>query len=318
MAGVNEEFKFPDEQETSATTANSEELEIEVVDDTPERDRGRKPLGKPVDEPTEEELSQYSDKVKKRIDDLTHARHDERREKERLARERDELQSIAQRLLEENKSLKKTYNAGQEVFVKTANEKAESDLAAAKAKLKKAHEDFDTDAIVEAQAEVAMAVQRLENTRQFKPAPLQESEIELQTQQAQQAPRPDAKSLNWQARNQWFGAQGYEAESAFALGLHQKLVASGIDPRSDEYYAQIDARMQKKFPELFDSDGDDESSPRTRSSSSKPPTVVAPATRSASAGKIRLTQTQLALAQKMGLTPQQYAIEVAKLEKQNG
>lgn len=322
MAG----YKFPDEVgddkvedaskiSVDANGDGNNDVEIEIVDDTPERDRGRRPLDREVADPTEEEIESYSDKVKNRIKELTHARHDERRKAEALARERQELERLAQQLIDENKSLKQRYNAGQEVYVSTAKEKAESDLAAARKALKEAHESFDTDAIVEAQERLAEAKMRAEAVKNFKPTPLQESEYELKTQQDSQAPaKPDEKSLRWQARNQWFGQDGFEEYTSYALGLHQKLVSGGIDPRSDEYYDQIDGRMKSKFPELFG--GEDK--PKSQDGARKPTTVVAPASRSTSAGKIRLTATQVALAKKFNLTPQQYAAQVAKLENQNG
>jgi hypothetical protein len=314
----------PEGEETSAIVDPTigEEVEVEIIDDTPAKDKGRKPLEAVVEDPTDEELEGYSDNVKKRIQKLTHARHDERRRADAVAREKAELENFAQRLIEENKALKKNHNSTQQVFAETTREKADGELAAAKAKLKAAHEAFDTDAIVEAQAELSQATLRAENAKNFKPTPLQEDGYELKTQQAQQQPvKPDQKSLDWHRENQWFGRAGDEDATSFALGLHQKLVNSGVDPRSEEYYEQLNARMKSKFPELFDDGEVDEEKPRSgRTSSKPPPQVTAPATRTTSVGKIRLTATQVALATKFGLTPQQYAQQVAKLEKesQNG
>jgi hypothetical protein len=126
--------------------------------------------------------------------------------------------------------------------------------------------------------------------------------------------QPDEKTLRWQAKNQWFGANGFEEVTSFALGLHQKLVNNGVDPRSSEYFEQIDARVKSTFPEVFGGTEDRRSS----DSPKRPTSVVAPAARSSGAKKIQLTQTQVALAKKYGLTPQQYAAEVAKLERNNG
>jgi hypothetical protein len=202
------------------------------------------------------------------------------------------------------------------VYATTAKEKAESDLDIARRELKQAHEAFDTDAIVAAQEKLAEAKMRSEAAKNFKPTPLQEAEYELKTQQpSEQSVKPDEKSLRWQAKNQWFGQDGFEEYTSYALGLHQKLVSGGIDPRSDSYYDQIDGRMKSKFPELF---GETEDKPKSGEVQKKPTTVVAPAARSTSAGKIRLTATQVALAKKFNLTPQQYAAQVAKLENQNG
>ena len=320
MADLKDEYKFPDEQEKEAEPQveieGEGELEIEVVDDTPEKDRGRKPLEKPVEDPTDSELDDYSEGVKRRIKELTHARHDERRQKEAVAREKEELQRLTQQLLEENNSLKQRVNTGQEIFAETAKQKVEAELEMARRQLKEAHEAFDTDAIIAAQEKLAEMKMRSENLKNFKLPALQPTEIPVQNTQPQtQRSQPDEKSLRWQAKNQWFGQPGFEEYTSYALGLHQKLVNGGVDPRTEEYFDQIDGRMKTKFPELF---GGAEEKPKTSEVQKKPSTVVAPATRSTGAGKIRLTATQVALAKKLGLTPQQYAAQVAKLENQNG
>jgi hypothetical protein len=153
---------------------------------------------------------------------------------------------------------------------------------------------------------------KFEQTKNYRPTPLQEDNFDVQTQQAQPSRvEPDEKTLRWQAKNQWFGQQGFEEYTSYALGLHQKLVTNGVDPRSAEYFEQIDARMKSTFPDLF---GRSEDKPRSGEVQRKPTTVVASVSRSTSAGKIKLTTTQVALAKKLGLTPQQYAAQVAKLE----
>jgi len=313
-----EEFKFPDEKETEVKveTSGETEVEIEVIDDTPERDRGRKPLEKEVSDPSDDEIESYSANVQARIKELTHARHDERRQKEAVAREKAELERLAQQLLEENNRLKKSYNEGQEVLVNTARKEAETELEMARRKLKAAQEAFDTDAIIAAQEELAAAKWRTEEAKRFRPQALQETEIPVQTRQQPQAQvQPDEKTLRWQAKNQWFGQPGFEEYTSYALGLHQKLVNGGTDPRSDEYFDQIDGRMKSKFPEIF---GGEEDKPKTVEVQKKPTTVVAPATRTTSQGKVRLTTTELAISKKLGLTPQQYALQKLRLENQNG
>ena len=318
MAIDKEEYKFPDEQENEVKveTSGETDVEIEVVDDTPERDRGRKPLEREVADPTEEEIESYSANVQSRIKELTHARHDERRQKEAVAREKAELERLAQQLLEENNRLKKSYNEGQEVLVNTARKEAETELEMARRKLKAAQEAFDTDAIIAAQEELAAAKWRTEEAKRFRPQALQETEIPVQTrQQPQTQVQPDEKTLRWQAKNQWFGQPGFEEYTSYALGLHQKLVNGGTDPRSDEYFDQIDGRMKSKFPEIF---GGEEDKPKTVEVQKKPTTVVAPATRTTSQGKVRLTTTELAISKKLGLTPQQYALQKLRLENQNG
>lgn len=327
---MSQSFKFPDEQEESVqfdgskqeqstdtevrVSVDADEVEVEIVDDTPEQDRGRKPLDKEVADPTEEEIDQYSEGVKKRIKELTHARHDERRAKEALAREREELEKVARHFMEENRKLKEYVQTGSQQFADSQTQLAESKVEEAKRKLKAATEAFDTDAVVAAQEELLEAKLQLQSAKNFRPPTLQVPENEVQIPQQEAKPSLDEKTLRWQARNQWFGAPGHEDMTSFALGLHQKLVNSGVDPRSDDYFEQIDARMKSTFRDFFGA----EDKPTSGAGSKRPTTVVAPATRSTGAKKVQLTPRQMALAQKFGLTPQQYAEQVAKLEKANG
>ncbi len=317
-----EQYKFPDElddEKTSQVNVSVEDdgdVEVEVVDDTPIQDRGRKPLDREVEDPTDDEIENYSDKVKGRIKELTHARHDERRAKEATMREKQELERLAQQLINENKQLKQYVSTGSEQYGTMAKTAAEAELEKARRQYKDAQEAFDTDAIIAAQEALTDAKWKLEQAKSFRPPPLQTEEYDVQTRQsAPEQAQPDEKTLRWQAKNQWFGSNGFEEVTSFALGLHQKLVNNGVDPRSDEYFEQIDARVKSKFPEVF---GGAEDKPRSGDSPRRPAAVAAPATRSSGAKKVQLTQTQVALAKKFGLTPQQYAAQVAKLESQNG
>jgi hypothetical protein len=269
-----------------------------------------------VADPTDDEIESYSDGVKKRIKELTHARHDERRAKEALMREKQELERLAQHMVSENNRLKQYVNTGTEQYAASQLSLAETEVEKAKRQLKEATEAFDTDGVIAAQDALMDAKMKVQAAKNFKPAPLQVDETDVQTQQ-NQAPRQelDEKTARWQAKNQWFGSPGYEEVTSFALGLHQKLVNSGVDPRSDDYFERIDARMKSTFPEVF---GGSEDKPKSGDGSKRPTSVVAPATRSTGARKVQLTPTQVALAKKYGLTPQQYAAEVAKLEKSNG
>jgi hypothetical protein len=317
-----EQYKFPDEQDDEKTSQvkvsveDDGDVEVEVIDDTPIQDRGRRPLDREVEDPTDDEIENYSDKVKGRIKELTHARHDERRAKESTMREKQELERLAQQLINENKQLKQYVSNGTEQYGTMAKTAAEAELEKARRQYKDAQEAFDTDAIIAAQEAMTDAKWKLEQAKSFRPPPLQTEEYEVQTRQsAPEQAQPDEKTLRWQAKNQWFGANGFEEVTSFALGLHQKLVNNGVDPRTDEYFDQINDRVKSKFPEVF---GGAEDKPRSGDSPRRPAAVAAPATRSSGAKKVQLTQTQVALAKKFGLTPQQYAAQVAKLESQNG
>jgi hypothetical protein len=311
-----EEFKFPDEMEENQASAGVDEstseesdIELEVVDDTPPEDRGRKPLDREVEDPSDDEVAEYSDKVQKRIKELSHARHDERRAKEAALREREEATRIAQQLLEENKRLRETYNAGAQTYTEMASQKAEMEMQFARQKLKEAQETYDTDQIIAAQEELAAARYRLEQAKSFKPSALQipETDVYSQPTQQQSGATYDPKAAKWQSRNQWFGND--DEMTSLALAVHKKLVENGVDPRTDTYYERIDARMREVFPDYF---GEARREPK------RPATVVAAPTRTA--GKkvgVKLTKTQEALAKRLNLTNEQYAREVLKLNSES-
>jgi hypothetical protein len=317
-ANDKQDFKFPDEQDEENLQANAggdesapeeSDIELEVIDDTPPEDRGRKPLEKDVEDPSDEEVAEYSDKVQKRIKELSHARHDERRAKEAALREREEAARIAQQLLEENKRLRESYNAGAQTYTEMAAQKAEMELQFARQKLREAQESYDTDQIIAAQEELAAARYRLEQAKSFKPTALQipETDVYSQPTQQQSGATYDPKAAKWQARNQWFGQD--DEMTSLALAVHKKLVETGIDPRTDSYYERIDARMREVFPDYFG---------ETRREPKRPATVVAAPTRTA--GKkvaVKLTKTQEALAKRLGLTNEQYAREVLKLNSES-
>ena len=277
------------------------EVEIEIVDDTPPKDRGRKPSDPPED-PTDEELEGYSEKVRKRMSHLTKGYHDERRAKETAFREKEEAIRYAQQILEENKNLKGTVGKNQEVLLEQAKRATAGEVEQAKAKYKLAYESGDSDAVVAAQDDLTAAKIKADRINNFKLPTVQAPETEVQRQQT--APQVDEKAVNWQQRNSWFGSD--DEMTSFALGLHQKLVKQGLDPRSDEYYEKINSRMRQVFPDEFDADEEVEvEKPRQRSN------VVAPATRSTAPKKIVLTPTSVALAKRLGVPLEEYAKQVA-------
>ena len=315
-----EQYKFPDEldddKKQTVDISTDDDVEIEIVDDTPVQDRGRRPLDRTVEDPTDEEIESYTRGAQDRIKELTHARHDERRAKEALLREKQELERLAQHYVDENKKLKQYVNNGTEQYGVMAKTAAEAEMEKARREYKAAQESFDTDAILAAQEALFDAKAKLQQARNFRPTPLQveETEVQLRQQQAQSV-QPDEKTLRWQAKNQWFGSDGFEEVSSFALGLHQKLVNSGVDPRTDEYFEQIDARVKSKFPEIF---GGNDERPKSGETPRRPSSVVAPASRSTGTRKVQLTPSQAALIKKYNLDPKKYVAEVLKLENQNG
>jgi hypothetical protein len=277
--------------------------EIEVVDDTPAADRNRKPMLEAPADPTEDELASYSEGVRKRLQHFTKGYHEERRAKEAAVREREEAVRVAQQLVAENQRLQGSLSQGQQAMLEQAKRTVVAELAEAKKALKAAQEAFDTDAIVEAQERMFAAQMRQERVNNFKPAPVQQAQNVVQTPQQ---PPVDEKAQRWLGRNKWFG-EDHEM-SGFASGLHNRLVDQGVDPRSDEYYEQIDARMREKFPERFEEDDGNTGQRNTSRRTSN----VAPATRSTAPKKIVLTQTQVSLAKRLGVPLEAYARQVAE------
>jgi hypothetical protein len=293
-----------------------ETSDIEVEDDTPPEDRGRSPMPKEiVDELEADELEDYSEKVKVRLKQLKKVYHDERREKEQIKREHSEAIAFAQRALEENKQLRNTLNYGEQTLVSSYKEAAQMEAEAAKRAYKEAYEAGDSDKLVEANEKLAEVTYRLNQLNGYRPALQNEEPAVYSPQAAPAAPALDPKTLAWQERNSWWGTD--TEMTASALGLHQKLEQqNGKDfVGTDEYWRTIDTTMKRRFPEYY---GDETSGDKPSRSGVKPSTVVAPASRSTSSRKIVLKQSQVALAKKLGLTNEQYAREMMKLEKNNG
>ena len=301
------EYKFPDEREPEKKAKDDVEFEIEVVDDTPPQDKGRKPLEEPVNEVTDDELSKYDEGVQKRIKKLSHGYHDERRAKEAALREREEALKFAQQIIEENKRLQKNLGTNETLLVGSVKQAVELELDKARKKYKEAYDAGDADQIVAAQEELTAAKLKLDRVSNFKPTPLQEREVPVNMQpQLAPAPQVDSKALAWQRQNQWFGRD--EEMTSFALGLHEKLVKNGVDPTSDDYYERLNGRLRQVFPENF-SDGVEKQEEKPKRTSSN---VVAPASRNVAPKKITLTQTQVALAKKLRIPLEAYARKVAE------
>ena len=312
------EIKVSAEKNEVKVETKADDIDLEIEDDTPPEDKGKEPLPKEkVEELENDTLEDYSERVKQRMAQLKKVWHDERRAKEAADRERQEAIRFAQQIAEENKKLKTTLSSGEEEYIKAVSSSLEQQLAIAKRDYREAYDAGDSDKIIEAQSKMNDAQMRLSQVQQYKPQyknALQDSENPVYIQQNEQTSyKPDDRALKWQEKNDWFGKD--EEMTSLALGLHEKLVRSGISPTSDEYYRRIDTTMQKRFPEYFGDATLDEEKPAERT---KPSTVVAPATRSTAPKKVRLTKTQVALAKKFGLTPEQYARETLKLENANG
>ena len=297
-----------EDMKSAKDTIKAGDVEIEVEDDTPPEDRGRKASAPPEDV-TESELKNYSDVVKKRISNLSKGIHDERRAKEEAMRQQQALESYAKNLIDENNKLKGTVDKNQTTMLEQAKQTVAREMEVAKQKYKQAYESGDSDAVVEAQEALTTAKIRADKVANFKPAPLQRSETPVQVpQQAiERQEVRDEKATSWAEENSWFGSD--DEMTAFALGLDSKLKKEGVDPQSDTYYEKINSRMRQVFPDQFDDGVEEELSSTQRKSSN----VVAPATRSTAPNKIRLTQSQVAIAKKLGVPLETYAKQAAEL-----
>ena len=303
-----------DTRPAGKNTKSKDNIEIEVYDDTPKADRNRKP-SEPPEEVTDEELEDYSEKVRKRIQHFSKGYHDERRAKEAAFREKQELEALTKNLFEENKKLKGTANKSQTALLEQAKKTAVAELAQAKKAYKDAYEAGDAEQLVTAQESLTNVKIKTDKLNNFKIPTLQKEETPVQPEVASQpTPEPvaDARAVDWAKQNTWFGAD--EEMTSLALGLHNKLAKQGIDLQSDEYYEAIDTRMRQVFPDSFEEIAEPEAEKPKRQAN-----VVAPATRSTAPKKVRLSQTQVALAKRLGLTPEQYAKQVAlDMRKENG
>ena len=186
-------------------------------------------------------------------------------------------------------------------------------MALAQRQYKEAYESGEPDKILEAQTSLNAAQIRQEKVNGLKPKQIQalqpqETPVQPQVDVPQPRVQQDEKANSWRDDNPWFGSD--DEMTAFALGLHNKLTKDGVDPKTDTYYEKINSRMRQVFPDQFDDGIEDEPEVETKSKSSN---VVAPATRSTAPKKIRLTQSQVAIAKKLGVPLETYAKQAAEL-----
>jgi hypothetical protein len=310
-----QEYKFPDEVEnetvieSKGNPVEEDDIQIEIEDDTPPQDRGRTPSQPEfVEQLDKDELDEYSESAKQKIAGFRKVFHDERRAKEAADRERQEALDLAKKLLEENRTLKSKVTSSEQLALDSYMTSADREMEMAKKEYKEAYDAGDSERLVDAQEKMTAAKIKADRAMSIsEQRALQREEPDVQIpQQRQQQPVRDPKAETWRERNSWFGQD--DEMTSLALGLHEKLVKENgmAYATTDEYYKRIDETMRKRFPENFESV---EERPATRT---KPSTVVAPASRSTSSKKIRLTTSQQNIAKKLGLTNEQYARELIK------
>ena len=324
-----DEFEFPDEKEAKGKPeeeAQDDSLDIEIEDDTPPEDRGRKPMKTKVEDVTEDELSEYDEKVQARIKKLGKGYHDERRAKEEALREREAAEKLAKQLWEQNRKLQEQVSLGSKAYIEQSKTSAEMEFENAKKRYKEAYESGDSDALVEAQAEVSRATLNLDKVQNMRPLQAEEKDVQI-PQRSTNQPAVSQRDQRWMQKNTWFGTD--PEMTASALGLHQKLAREqGADfVGTDEYYKRVDATMRRRFPEYFeDTQSYEDDAPSQKASdpayedepprrATKPATVVAPASRSTPPNRVKLKASEAAIARRLGVPIELYAKQVAQLKR---
>lgn len=322
-------FKFPDEIDNEVKVEDNdqendievsveedgEDIKVEIVDDTPDEDRFIEPMEDSVKEELEkaDESKDYSFNVKTKFKQYKKAWHDERRAKEAALREQNEALTVAQRILDENKKLKEMLQKGETELIDTYKTSAEMEVDKASRSYKEAYDSGDSDKLLEAQQELIKAQLKLDKAKNFKPT-VQIAENDVQTTQKQPAQQQmDPKVASWVSQNEWFVNPNKRGMRRYAEGVHEELAERYGQAYigTDEYFKSIDKEVRKRFPEEFASEQNVEEEKPQRT---KPSTVVASAKRSTAPKKVVLSKTQVGLAKKLGLTPEQYARELQKLE----
>ena len=315
MNQLSEQTEFGDETVAEALagasvkdTESDDGFEIEIIDDTPEPDKGkpRRAENAQPNVPDDDEVEKYSEGVQKRIKQLKFEYHEERRAKEESSRLQEEALRFAQQVKSENDQLRKTLSEGEGVLVNQAKGRVSAELDKAKAAFKVAYEAGDPDALLDAQERLNSLQGEKMRYDNYRPQPQRAAPQPQYQAPAPQPPRPDNRAMDWASKNEWFEKD--PEMTGYAYGLHEKLVKSGIDPRTEEYYKEIDIAVRRVFPDKFGDVIIEESAPHRQAGN-----VVAPAARSGKRPrKVQLTSTQVSLAKRLGLSNQQYAAQVMK------
>lgn len=299
-----------DQQVEIEADIDGDDVEIEVVDDTPPQDQNRKPLEKEPDVP-DDELQQYSKNVQDRIKELRHGYHDERRAKEAAQREREEAVRLAQQIMQENQRLKGTLKQGEAAYLEAAKQKAAIEYEVAKKKLLDAKSTGDIEAEIVAQEEFTAAQLTRQKLDSYQNNALQNETNEVNTHQEVNRPQQiDERAQNWHKANPWFWKD--KVMTGAALGLHEELVSTGFDPRGEDYYRELDSRIRRMFPDRFNETAQEKPEKK------RPSTVVASANRSNPSKKVTLSASEVALAKRLNLPIEVYAKQKLELEKRNG
>ena len=291
------------EQPTEDTTNEAQDLKDGgSADNTPEKPVEQS-AGEQSDkqEDNSQQIEEYSESVKKRIAKLTKRMREAERQKEEALRYADSVKK-------ERDQFKTTADSLDKNYVTEMEGRITSSIAAAQEKLRAARQAEDPKAETEALAAISQLgyeqgkLAELKTQHQMQETAAKETPVEQPTQQPRQQAQtpPDPRAEEWAEKNEWFGKDSAMTYTAF--DLHRKLTEEeGIDPRSEEYYTEIDKRIRLEFPHKFDTPKD--------KPVSKPTQTVASATRSTKTNRkqVRLTSSQVAIARKLGVPLEEYA-----------
>jgi hypothetical protein len=311
------------EVESEDIASQTEENEIEIpqekktfeaeVDETQEEpvveDKSKQEEVKDEEEPKEDSKNKYSKSVQKRFDEYAYQLGESRRREE-------EAIQIAQAIKAERDKIQEELGKLNSGYVTEMGGRLTGSMEAAKAKLKKAMEDQDYDAVANAQLEIGRLgaeqgqYERMKAQQEARAnAPKQEREVEI-PKAPQQQPVKDPKAESWAAENEWFGTDKVMTNVAYAI--HEDLVNQGVDPRTDYYYSEIDKRMRENLPHKFEQNSSSEEPARQQ-----PVQTVASAHRNRGTGRnvVKLSSSEAAIAKRLGLSNEQYASEKLKLQR---
>ena len=297
------EINLDDKGEPEKVEAPKEEkIEVEQVSETPAEDKtfeNERETKLEKKEEKKDELKEYSEGVQKRIAKLTRKMREAERQKE-------EAIAFAEAAKKSQSELQNRLSKLDKSYVSEFESRVSTNLSAAKQALKTAIEAQDVEGQVKAQEQIAtltMDAARLSSLKTQAEAPKEEKEVNITPQRSTQSPVTDPRAEEWAANNAWFGNDSAMTYTAF--DIHKKLVEEeGYDPKSEEYYAEVDKRIRVEFPHKFDK------IENTSTERAKPAQTVASAKRSASTGRkktVKLTPSQVAIAKRLGVPLEDYA-----------
>ena len=293
------EIEIPQKKKTFEVEANDQEEP--VVEESKQEEV--------AEESKEDSKKNYSKSVQKRFDEYAYQLGESRRREE-------EAIAIAQAIKAERDKIKQELSQLNTGYMSEFGGRVTGSLEAAKAKLKKAMEDQDYDAVASAQLEIGRLGAEQTRYEQMKAqqealakAPKQEKEIEIPQRQEQSLVK-DPKAESWAEKNDWFGRDKVMTNVAYAI--HEDLVNQGVDPRTDYYYSEIDKRMRENLPHKFEQNSSNEEPARQQ-----PVQTVASAHRNRGTGRnvVKLSSSEAAIAKRLGLSNEQYASEKLKLQR---